>query len=317
MCFIRFPGDGQHPGRGRNKLNKTLVFIEDGDEAGIGGIGFLEEAGEIQGQHMIPDAAVFAGSEAAIQAGDRHNVAGDVLAHEADRSAGRKIVPDPGQKTETFAGEAGENQVTDQCAAEHDSVRVVTGNAGLTAHFQEGGGSCVKIIGGTGAETSGPGRKMLEIRQVNIDDSVQETKGFRDFVARGIPDQGERGTPKFQGVQDLRDKRCGCNKGNGMDTKICQALEGIRKRGGGKRPSLVAVGDFSVLAVDAAESATGEKDGAGAAGTGNRGFLPEMRCDAADEHIGTETAEAGMGGTVDTAAPGAENTGHMNTAFNR
>ena len=191
-------------------LYKAFGTVEEGDKVLVRGIGLLEETGEAQGQHMIPDAAVLPAGNAAVQAGNANIVAGDILPHEADGRAGWKIIADPGQEAEGFAGEAGKNQMADERTAEHDAIRGVLRGSGLAAHFGDSPGGYFEIVRRASAELSGTGGPMLEIRQVDVDHAVEEAEGFDGFITGGVPDEGERGTPEVQRLQDLRDEgRCG------------------------------------------------------------------------------------------------------------
>ena len=248
--------------------DKACVIVKEGDEVPVGGIGFLEEAGETEGQHMVPHAAVFAVGDPAVEPGYGDIITGDVLAHEADRGTGREAVTDPGQEPEGLAGEAGQDQMADERAAEHDAVRVVARGAGLAAHFRDRRGGPLKVIRCAGAEPAGVLGIMLEIGQVHVDDPVEAPQGFDRFIPGGVPYQGERRSPELQGFQDPRDEGRRGDEGNRMHPEIGQAFQGVGKLLGRKNPAGSRVGDFPVLAVCAAESAAGKKYGAGSPGTG-------------------------------------------------
>lgn len=142
------------PGRKRKGSDKAFGLIKDGDEFPVCRTGLLDETRKTESKHVIPDAVVFAGGNGAAEPRHGDIVAGDVLPHEADRGAGREIVADPGQETEGFTGKAGQNQMADECASQHDSVRSILRRAGLAAHLCDGCGSFFKIIGGTGAKAA-------------------------------------------------------------------------------------------------------------------------------------------------------------------
>lgn len=103
-------------------LNKTFRLIEDRDIFFFGGILFLEETGEIQGQHVIPDPAVFLFRYLSHETRDGDTGSGNILAHEADGGAERKVIFDPGKKFHAFPGETGKNQMADENTAEQDAV---------------------------------------------------------------------------------------------------------------------------------------------------------------------------------------------------
>lgn len=88
-------------------LYETFGLIEDGDEAFVGGDGFLKKTGEFEVEHVLTDAVVFPGGKLAVQTGDGYAVIGNILAHEADRDAFRQVFFDPGQQLAAFAGEPG------------------------------------------------------------------------------------------------------------------------------------------------------------------------------------------------------------------
>ena len=289
---------------------KAFGMVEEGNEVFVGGIRFLEETWKVQGQHMIPDTAVLAVGDAAVETGNGNVVAGDILAHETDRRAGREIVTNPGQEAERFAGETGENQMADERAAKHDAVRGIPWDSGLAAHLGDSRRGLFKIVRCTGAELSGAGGPMLEIRQVDIDDTVEKTEGFDGFVAGGVPDEGERRTPEIQRLKNPRDEGRRGDERNRMDAEIREAPERVGELTGRKRTSLIAVGDIAVLAVYAAEGATGEKDRTGAAGAGDRRLFPKMGGDTGNEHLFRQTAEARMHGAVSAAVPRTEITFH-------
>ena len=237
-------------------LYKAFGMIEEGNEIPVGGIRLLKKAGEVQRQHMVPDTAVLPVGDAAIQAGNGNIVTGDILLHEADRRAGREIVPDPGQKAERLAGETGKNQMADEGAAEHDAVRGIPWSSCLAAHLGDGSGSPLKVIRRAGTELSGMSGPMLEIRQVDVNHAVEEAEGFDGFVAGGVPDQRKRRAPEVEGLEDLRDEgRCGDERDR-MNAEIREAPKGIGKLAGRKRTSFIAMGDIAVLAVNAAKGAT-------------------------------------------------------------
>jgi len=80
---------------------------------------------------------------------------------------------------------------------------------------------------------------------------------------------------------------------------------------GSHAPPLKLLADLMILAEDAAEIASGEKDGARSTGTGDRGLLSEVQSDMGNGNAGTGPAEAGLPPeAVDTAftraAPAAE-----------
>jgi len=254
---------------------------------------------------MIPDAAILPGGDAAVEPGDGDIVAGDILPHETDRGAGREGITDPGQETEGFTGEAGEDQMADERAAEHDAVRIIPRGAGLAAHLSDGRGGFLKIIRGAGAEAGGAGGEMLEIRKVDVDDPVEEAEGIDGFIAGGVPDEGERRTPEGEGFEDPRDEGGGGDEGNRMHAEVREALQGVGELPGREGAALVAVGNIAVLAIDAAEGAAGEEDRAGAAGPGDGRLLPEVGSDPGDEHFIGEAAETGGRGAVRAALAGA------------
>lgn len=209
-------------------------MVEEGNEIFVGGIRFLEETWKVQGQHMIPDTAVFAVGDAAVEAGNGNMVAGDILTHETDRRAGREIITNPGQEAERLAGETGENQMADERAAEHDAVRGISRGSGLAAHLSNSRRGFFKIVRCAGAELSGTGGPMFEIRQVDIDHAVEEAEGFDGFVAGGVPDEGERRTPEIQRLKDPRDERRRGDERNRMDAEIREAVKGIGELAGRK-----------------------------------------------------------------------------------
>ena len=100
-----------------------------------------------------------------------------------------------------------------------------------------------------------------------------------------------------------------------MDTQVCEALQGVGQFPRGERTAFIPVGDVSVLAVDAAQGTTGEKDGAGSAASGYGRFFPQMRGNAGNEHLLTEAAEAWLKGTVSTALTRTESAIIHNSKF--
>ena len=95
-----------------------------------------------------------------------------------------------------------------------------------------------------------------------------------------------------------------------MDAEVRETAKRVGKLTGRKRTSFIAVGNITVLAVNAAKGTAGEKDRTGAAGAGDRRLLPKMRGDAGDEHFAAETAETGMRGAVSAAPARAKITFH-------
>ena len=191
--------------------------------------------------------------------------------------------------------------MTDQGALQHDAVFIINGSAGLAAHLFDGGGSDGKIVRCRGTQPSGTGGKMLQVREIYVDNAFEAVQGINGFITGGIPYQGQWRTPELQRLQDPGDKRCARDEGKGMNTQVCQALQGVGQFPRGERTAFVPVGNVSVLAVNTAQGTTGEKDGTGSATSGNRRFFPQMRGDTGDEHLLTEAAEARLDGTVSTA----------------
>ena len=95
-----------------------------------------------------------------------------------------------------------------------------------------------------------------------------------------------------------------------MDAEVRETAKRVGKLTGRKRTSFIAVGNITVLTVNAAKGTAGEKDRTGAAGAGDRRLLPKMRGDAGDEHFAAETAETGMRGAVSAAPARAKITFH-------
>jgi hypothetical protein len=93
----------------------------------------------------------------------------------------------------------------------------------------------------------------------------------------------------------VRPKMIGCDKIQIMDAQLDQverkAVEFLC------RYSLtfsVCIGDLPVLAEDAAEVASGEKDGSGAAHSGNRRFLAVVQSGVRKQNVAGDFAEAGF-----------------------
>ena len=146
---------------------------------------------------------------------------------------------------------------------------------------------------------------MLEVGQINVDDTVEAAEGFDGFITGGIPDQGNRRPPERQSFEDLRNERRGGDEGNRVHAEVLQALQGIRKLRGRERPAFIAVGNVAVLAVDTAQGAAGEEDGSGAVGAGDRGLFPVMRSDPGDEHLTAQAAETKVRGAIRVTPTGA------------
>ena len=177
-------------------LYKAFRPVENGDEILIRRIGLLEESREAKRQHMIADTVILAIGDPPVKSRNGNVIAGDILPHETDRGTGGEIVPDPGQEAEGFPGKAGQDQVTNECAAEHDAIRTVFRRAGLAAHLGDGSGGIIEIVRGTGAETAGAGGKMLEVGQIDIKDTVEEAERVHCFITGCIPDEGDRRPPE-------------------------------------------------------------------------------------------------------------------------
>jgi hypothetical protein len=71
------------------------------------------------------------------------------------------------------------------------------------------------------------------------------------------------------------------------------------------------MGDFAVLAIDTAQRAAGKENGAGAACTGNRRFLPQVRSGPGNEHLRPEAAETRLRGAIRAALPRTKKTGRL------
>jgi hypothetical protein len=87
-----------------------------------------------------------------------------------------------------------------------------------------------------------------------------------------------------------------------VDAQVAQALQGIGQLPRGEGTAFIAVGNITVLAVDASEGAAGKEDRAGAAGTGDRRLLPKVRGSPGDEHLLPEAAETRTDGAVSAAS---------------
>ena len=176
---------------------------------------------------MIADTAVLLLRDTPVQPGNGYAVAGDILAHETDRNTGREFIPNPGEQAQAFRSETRQDQMTDQGALEHDAVFIVNGSTGLAAHLLNRGGGDSKIVRRCGAQPSGTGGEMLQVRKVYVNDAFETAQGIHGFIAGGIPYQGQRRTPEFQRLQDPGNKRGACDKRQGVDTQVCQALERV------------------------------------------------------------------------------------------
>ena len=115
----------------------------------------------------------------------------------------------------------------------------------------------------------------------------------------------------MQWFEEPGNERRAGDEGQRMNVQIRQALQRIGQFPRGKGAAFVAVGDITVLAVDAAERAAGEKDRAGAEGAGDRRLLPQMGGRAGDEQLIAEAAETVPDGAVSLALPRAERTGRI------
>ena len=89
-----------------------------------------------------------------------------------------------------------------------------------------------------------------------------------------------------------------------MHAEVRQSFQGIREFCGRERPALVAMGNITVLAIDAAERTAGEEDRAGAAGARNRRLLPQVRGRAGNEHLIAEAAKPGFYRAIRITATG-------------
>ena len=264
---------------------------------------------------MIPDPAVFLFRYLSHETRDGDTGSGNILAHEADGGAERKVIFDPGKKFHAFPGETGKNQMADENTAEQDAVFRKPVRPGDTAHFTDGGGGSLEIIRGFGAQLSGAGGIMLQVRQKDIHRAFQHMQGFHGFIAGGVPDDRERRTPELQRVQDPRNKGRAGDQGQRLNTQIREAFQRVGKLAGSEGSPRAGMRDFAVLAVNTTESATGKKDGPGAPGSGDRRFLPQMGCDPGNVHFFAKAAETGGYRAVGTALPGTQGTDHGGPPF--
>ena len=138
-----------------------------------------------------------------------------------------------------------------RCGAFYDAAFVK--NAEGVPKCTKCGGSGFEIIRCLCTQLSHPRGEMLEIGQPDVHSAFQPPQGFHGFISGGVPDDGDRGLPEFQRFQDLRHKGCGGDKGQRMNPEVRQAFQGIGKLPDGKGPAVAGVGDFSVLAINAAE----------------------------------------------------------------
>ena len=95
-----------------------------------------------------------------------------------------------------------------------------------------------------------------------------------------------------------------------MNAQIRQPFQCVGQFLGRKKTPFVPVGDISVLTVDTAERAAGEKDRSGTADTGNRRFFPQVRGNTGNEHLLPQAAETWPDRTVRIALPGTKRTFH-------
>ena len=156
--------------------------------------------------------------------------------------------------------------MTDNNSALHYPVIVENRFRLLTEHFLQRRQCVFKIIRRSGAQRTGPGGIMLQIREIYIDNSLQHFQGFNAFIAGGIPDQGQGRAVQLQRLQNPGKKRSTRNQGDGLHSHILQPLQAVGQLADGEGTPLIPVGDIPVLAIDTAEGTAGKENRAGAAG---------------------------------------------------
>ena len=165
----------------------------------------------------------------------------------------------------------------DDHAAAQQAVAVIHRRAGLTVHFPDGGGGPVKIVRGAGIFCGKQGRTVFQVRQIDVHAAVNFPQRFHGVVTAGVihdrqavrdvlPDIGQQ----MRIVRRVYQVDIVCALRRQLVQYGAQALER-------NRFPIARMAEVIILAIDAAQRTSGEKNRAGAAGSADTRFLPMMQ----------------------------------------
>ena len=145
---------------------------------------------------------------------------------------------------------------------------------------------------------------VLDIRKIYLKFALEAFQIFDGFITVSIADHRD-GEGGVQGFQDRIGKM---HRRHEIDV-VCA----FRNEFTVNFPQpfhrdflpLAFTADFVVLAVDAAQIASGKEDGSGTFGSADAGFFPEMQTGAGDDRVVSHFAEAGPAAPVHSAFAGA------------
>ena len=146
-----------------------------------------------------------------------------------------------------------QNQVPDEDPALQHAVPVQAVCPALPHHFVDGRGCGLRIISRGGIAPGGFRAEVLEIRHVNLHQTVQQAERLDAFISGTVPDHGN---PEIQAFQRLRDHAGKVRRRDKLDVMhalIPQALHQRTEFGNGKRLSDAFSADFTVLTENTAE----------------------------------------------------------------
>jgi len=181
------------------------VVVEVGAVVGVG-VGFLEPSVEAELFEAARYDGVLVGSEGAVDGCGEALEGREVLRHEGEVECGRKVVGQPVETVEGVLQVAGEDEVSDDDAAEGDAVGVAFERAAdLSFHFEQGLRGHLRVVRGVAVACGEVGVEVFEVGEVDVDEAFERAEGVQAFVARGVVDDDGVQAASMEVVEQGRD----------------------------------------------------------------------------------------------------------------